>query len=530
LVAKHASKPHPNLHRLHRNAYGSFHQGDLDRTERFCSEILNYRPDDFDALQLLGLLSLQQQRLSKALYFLSAAVESDPGSADALSNLGLALHASERYEDAISCYRNGLKLAPSHQDILYNLGNAFLEMGRVAEALSSYDEVLASKPDHVGALVNRGNVLLRLNDPLAALAGYDAALAVMPRHPQVLTNRGHALRRLDRPAEALADLKLAATIAPEFAEAHFGAALAQLTLGDFKAGFEAYEWRWKTGAFARCRRLFRSPLWLGGQSLSGKTILLHAEQGFGDTIQFIRYAPLLARAGANVVCEVQVELQSLLSQLDGIEVIASGQPLPPFDLHCPLLSLPLAFRTSLQTIPAAVPYLAASPEWQRKWRDRLPAEGMRVGLVWSGSPSHKNDANRSIALARLKPLFASSSARFVSLQRELRDGDAEVMQNLPNLVPLGDNLADFADTAAVISLVDVVISVDTAVAHLAGALGKPALILLPHAADFRWMRGRDDSPWYPNAKLLRQGAFGDWDDVIARLCDEFSSRASMISR
>ena len=525
MSAKHASKPHPNLHRLHRKAYGSFHQGDLDRAERFCSEILNYRPDDFDALHLLGLLSLQRQRLPEALYFLSAAIQSDPSSVDALSNLGLAFHASGRYEDAISCYRNGLGLVPAHQDSLYNLGNAFLEMGRLAEALSAYNEVLARKSDHVGALVNRGNTLLRLNQPLQALASYDAALAAMPGHPQILTNRGHALRRLDRLAEALADLKRAVAAAPELPEAHFEKALAHLTLGEFEEGFEAYEWRWKTGAFARYRRPFRSGPWLGEQPLSGKTILLHAEQGFGDTIQFIRYAPLLVRQGARVICEVQAELQPLLSQFEGVEVIASGQPVPSFDLHCPLLSLPLAFRTGFETIPAAVPYLAASPARKQIWRDRLPQGRMRVGLVWSGSPSHKNDANRSISLARLKPLLGNSSTHFVSLQRELRGGDAEIIQGLPNLFHLGDKLADFADTAAVVSLLDVVISVDTAVAHLSGALGKPVLILLPHAADFRWMKGRDDSPWYPNAKLLRQPTFGDWESVIGRLSDELSGVA-----
>jgi tetratricopeptide (TPR) repeat protein len=512
-----------NLHRLHRRAYGFFHQGDLDRAERYCSEILIWRPDDFDALHLLGLLNLRRQRLAEALHFLSAAVQSDPCSADALSNLGLALHAAGRYQEAVSCYRDGLRLVPTHRDTLYNLGNAFLEMGHLAEALSSYGEVLAGEPDHVGALVNRGNTLLRLNDPVQALASYDAALAAMPRHPQILTNRGHALRRLDRPAEALADLKLAMTIAPEFPETHFEAAMAHLTLGDFEAGFKAYEWRWKTGAFAQYRQPFQSAPWLGEQPIAGKTILLHAEQGFGDTIQFIRYAPLLTRQGARVVCEVQPELQPLLSQLEGVDVIASGRSRPAFHLHCPLLSLPLALRTTLQTIPVSVPYLAAAPERQHRWRDRLPSGRARVGLVWSGSPSHKNDANRSIPLVRLAPLCADASVHFVSLQRELRAGDAEVMRDLPNLVHVGGELADFADTAAVISMLDHVISVDTAVAHLAGALGKPVSILLPHAADFRWMRGRDDSPWYPNAKLLRQPAFGDWDSVVARLSDELRS-------
>jgi tetratricopeptide (TPR) repeat protein len=516
---KNTSEQKPNLSRMQRQAYGSFQEGDLDRTEHLCAGILRYSPEDFDALQLLGLLNLQRQRMVEAINFFVAALKTNSGSADAMSNLGLALHASGRYEQAIFSYQNALRIVPGHPEILYNLGNAYLEFGRFADALSSYDGALRSKPDHIGALVNRGNSLLRLNDPAKALANYDTALVAMPRHPQILTNRGHALRRLDRPTEALVDFKSALAVAPNFPEAHFEAAMTLLTLGDYDAGWKEYEWRWKTGAFAQHRRPFRSGPWLGEQPVTGKTVLLHAEQGFGDTIQFIRYAPLLVRQGAKVVCEVQPELQPLLSQLEGVAVIASGAPLPAFDLYCPLLSLPLAFGTKLQTIPAA-PYLAAPAEREEYWRGRLPPGRPRVGFVWSGSPSHKNDSNRSIPLARLGKLFEHLPFRCISLQCDLRSADAEVLRQLPDILHLGEQFRDFADTAAVISLLDVVVSVDTAVAHLAGALGKPVMMLVPHAADFRWMRGCDDSPWYPSAKLFRQPAIGDWDSVIARVGDE----------
>jgi len=517
---KRISEQKPNLSRMQRQAYRFFGEGDLDRAERLCAGILRDRPEDFESLHLLGLLNLQRQRVVEAIHFFSAALRTNPGSADALSNLGLALHAIGRVEEAISSYHNALCVVPGHPEILYNLGNAHLESGRLADALCSYDSVLKSKPDHVGALVNRGNTLLRLNEPAQALASYDAALVTMPRHPQILTNRGHAHRRLDRLEEALADFKSARAAAPDFPEAHFEAAMALLTLDDFDAGWKAYEWRWKTAAFARHRRSFASGAWLGKQPVSGKTILLHAEQGFGDTIQFIRYAPLLARQGAKVVCEVQPQLQPLLSRLEHVTVIASGAPLPAFDLHCPLLSLPLAFGTLPTTIPAAVPYLAAPADREEYWRDRLPPGRPRVGFVWSGSPSHNNDSNRSIPLARFTKLFEHPSVRCFSLQRDLRGTDAELLRELPNVVHLGNQFRDFADTAAVISQLDVVISVDTAVAHLAGALGKRLLLLLPYAADFRWLRGRDDSPWYPGAKLFRQPAFGDWDSAIARASDE----------
>ncbi len=509
-----------NLSRLQRQAYQSFQQGHLDKAERLCAAILKHRSDDFDALHMLGLAHLHRRRPAQALDFLSKALKANAGSVDAMSNLGLALHAAGRFEEAIASYRNALMLAPGHPEILFNLGNALLELGRIDEALASFDEALAHNPSHVGAHVNRGNTLLRFNRPVDALESYDRALALMPSHPQILTNRGHALRRLDRPVEALAELTSAIASAPEFPEAHFEAALARLTLGDFETGWKEYEWRWKTGSFTDKRRTFRAPLWLGEVPLSGKTILLHAEQGFGDTIQFIRYAPLVAERGARVICEVQPELVALLSQLEGIKVVASGTALPAFDLHCPLMSLPLAFGTGLEAIPAGVPYLAAPKMKQEYWRDRLLQCGPRAGFVWSGSSAHKNDANRSIPLARFAALLEQTPFGCFSLQRDLREADREELRKIPNLVDLGSELSDFTDTAAIISLLDVVVSVDTSVAHLAGALGKPVLILVPHAADFRWLRDRDDTPWYPTAKLLRQPAFGDWNSVIVRLADE----------
>jgi tetratricopeptide (TPR) repeat protein len=520
LSAKWKNASVPNLCRMQRQAYTSFQQGHLDKAERLCAGILEYRSEDFDALQLLGVLNLQRRRLAEALRFLSQALKVNSGSADAMSNLGLALHATGRFEEAVANYRNALRIAPGHPEILYNLANAFLELGRIDEALAGFDDVLAKIPSHVGALVNRGNALLRFNRPADAMSDYDKALAAMPGHPQILTNRGHALRRLDRPLEALADFEAALVKGPEFPEAHFEAAMTRLTLGDFDAGWSGYEWRWKTATFAAQRRQLRAPLWLGDAPVSGKTILLHAEQGFGDTIQFIRYAPLLASRGAKVICEVQAELQSLLPRFEGIDIIAQGEPLPAFDLHCPLLSLPLAFATTPETIPLSVPYLAPAADRLAHWSGHLAQGGLRAGFVWSGSASHKNDANRSIPLARLAALFEDPPVRCFSLQSELRDADGEVLRGLPNLVHLGDALRDFADTAAVIALLDVVISVDTSVAHLAGALGKPVMILLPYAADFRWMRNRDDTPWYPTAKLFRQPAFGDWDSVIARLGGE----------
>ena len=420
---KNTSSRTTNLARLQRQAYSSFQDGDLKRTEKLCTGILEHRPDDFDALHLLGMLHFQRQRMMEALHFLSSALKANSTSSDAMSNLGLALHATGRFDEAISSFRNALQLAPDHAEILYNLANACLELGRLDDALSSYESALTHAPGHVGALVNRGNTLLRLNEPARAIVSYDAALAAMPGHAQILTNRGHALRRLDRPLEALADFRAALAAAPEFAEAHFEAAMTHLSLGDFDIGWQEYEWRWKTGVFARQRRPFRAPPWLGNEPVAGKSILLHAEQGFGDTIQFIRYASLLASRGAKVICEVQPELQPLLSQFADITVIASGATRPAFDLHAPLLSLPLAFNTQADTIPDALPYLVAPTERIAYWRDRLPPNRPRAGFVWAGSATHKNDANRSIALTRLAPLFEQSAdAVLQSADRTTRGG------------------------------------------------------------------------------------------------------------
>jgi hypothetical protein len=271
-------------------------------------------------------------------------------------------------------------------------------------------------------------------------------------------------------------------------------------------------------------RKLSKPLWLGEYPLARKTVLLHAEQGLGDTIQFVRYAPLLAGTGARVVMEVQRELAGLLGRVEGVTaVVGRGDPLPAFDVHCPLGSLPCAFGTEPSSIPAAVPYLKPDEQKLAAWRARLAhISSPRVAIAWSGTPSHPDDRNRSISLVLLEPLLSLDHINVVSIQREVRQEDAELLARLPRLTNLGQELADFDDTAAVISLVDLVISVDTSVGHVAGALARPTWILLPFCPDWRWMIDRDDSPWYPTARLFRQGAPGDWPSVIARVTEELT--------
>ena len=276
--------------------------------------------------------------------------------------------------------------------------------------------------------------------------------------------------------------------------------------------------RWQVGWLASQRREFGAPRWNGRDRLQGKTILLHAEQGFGDTIQFVRYAPLLTARGAKVILEVQQPLVRLLSGMQGVAgVFARGETLPSFDFHCPLLSLPLAHGTTLQTVPSGAAYIAAPDADAAAWRSRLPQRRPRIGLVWSGERAHDNDLNRSMRLAMLAPLLDQPAAAFVSLQHEVRGEDAAALRHRSEICQAGPEFKDFSDTAGAIASLDAVIAVDTAVAHLAGAMGRPLFLLLPFAADFRWLRGRSDSPWYPSARLYRQPRFGDWSSAVETL-------------
>jgi tetratricopeptide (TPR) repeat protein len=512
-------RPHgPDLSRLAEKALAAHRDGDLAQADRLCRAALQRDPGNFDVLHLAGCVNHELGRLAEALRFLAAAVRRNAGSAAALSDLGLVQHRLERYADALASYDAALALAPDDCDLINRRAVALLRLDRPDEALAELERLLAITPGHTDGLGNRGNVLMRLNRPGDAIASYDAARRIAGDTAQLLTNRAHALRRLDRLVEAILDLEAAIVRRPDFAEAHFELGMARLARGDFPGGWNEYEWRWKTAAFAASRRSFTSPLWTGEQDLAGQTILLHAEQGLGDTIQFVRYVPLVARRGATVILEVQPELVSLLAGFDGaVHVIARGGKLPRFDLHCPLLSLPRAFRTTPATIPAAVPYIHASAARTQGWAERLPAQGPLIGIAWAGRSTHHNDQNRSLPLARLAPLLRRADARFVSLQREPRSGDEAILRACPGVLDLGGVPDDLVDTAALIARLDAVISVDTAVAHLAGALGKRLFLLLPLAADFRWLRGREDSAWYPTAQLVRQPAFGDWEGVVARL-------------
>jgi tetratricopeptide (TPR) repeat protein len=525
--------------------------GRLREAEKVYARVLKAAPEHFDTLNLLGMVKAQLGQMGEAQRLFSTAVKINPRMPQAWANLGQALYALKRNADALASLDKARALAPGDVDILNHHANVLLSLERPREALAEFQEVLARAPNHTEARINCGLAHAALGVPDEALAEFDRALSITPGHPVAHYNRGLALFALGRYADAVAAHDAVVAVVPQhagawlnrgralaalnryqaalesyakaeaarkdYADAEFMTALALLTLGDYARGFAKYEARWRrTGMPAQKSR--GRPLWLGQYPLARKTILLHAEQGLGDTILFARYVPLLADAGAKVVIEVPADLKPLLASLKGAAaVIAPGEAPPPYDAHCPLGSLPLTLKTELATVPLQVPYLGADDTHLAKWSARLGEKiRPRIALAWSGNPDHLNDRNRSIAFAHLAPLL-SAAAQFVSIQRDLRDEDAEKLAGESRVLHFGGVLEDFGDTAAVIALSDLVITVDTAVANLAGAMGRPVWVLVPFAPDWRWTLDGQTSPWFPTARLFRQTALGDWDAVIARL-------------
>lgn len=398
------------------------------------------------------------------------------------------------------------------------------QAGNTTEAVIRLEQAIRLNAGVPDFHFNLGVALQALERHADAAAVYRRALALVPQHVGALTNLGRALQKQAQPQEAIACFERALTLKPDLPEAHWGLATQRLLLGDFAQGWQEYEHRWTLSENQGLRREFAAPRWDGGD-IAGRTLLLHAEQGVGDTLQFVRYAPLLARRGAHVIVLCQPTLKRLLMEMDDISVVADGEPLPEFDLHLPLMSLPRVFGTAPATIPADAPYLRADPVDVRAWSRKLDDKNhFKIGLVWAGNRRHLNDRNRSCTLEALAPLAAVSGIRLYSLQKgeaaaEIRNAPANM-----GLVDLNDELVDFADTAAVITCLDLVITVDTAVAHLAGALARPAWLLLPFAPDWRWMLTREDSPWYPSLRLFRQSQAGDWDSVLTAVITALRQR------
>jgi tetratricopeptide (TPR) repeat protein len=459
------------------------------------------------------------ERFDEALASFDRALALRPDNAEALGSRGVTLHAMRRFDAALASYDRALALRPDNAEVHVNRGVTLFELKRFAEALASSDRALALQPDYPEAHSSRGNALSMLRRFDEALADYDRALALRPDYSEAHTNLGVALHALKRFDDALQCHARAVTARPDFAEAHYNEGLCRLLTGDFERGWAKHEWWREVEQLKHTKRNFVQPRLTGSQEIAGKAILLHAEQGFGDTIQFCRYAPRVAALGGRAILEVQRPLHDLMQTLPGAaQIVSRGDPLPAFDMHCPMLGLPLVFGTKLATIPRETPYLCASARAVANWSARLPPKTRpRIGLAWSGRPEHNNDQNRSIDLASFLSPLEGIDATFVSLQRDVRAADAVVLQQRSDVNHFGEQLRDFSDTAALVANLDLVIAVDTSVAHLAGALAKPVWVLLQFIPDWRWLLDRDDSPWYPTARLFRQDDSRHWDSVFVPL-------------
>jgi tetratricopeptide (TPR) repeat protein len=471
----------------------------------------------------LGILLASQGQFQAARGPLEDAVLLDPNDPVLFLVLSACAFAAQDYEAALDFADNSLRLDASSADAHGARGNALLRLGRREDALGALQAAQRLNPRDPAILVNVANALTELGRHAQALEGLDRALALEPGLAAAHLNRGNVLQRLDRPADALAAYDEALARNPGSVDAHCNRGLCRMLLGDYAGGWPDYEWRWRRDVPDFRSRGFAQPLWLGAEDLRDRAILLHAEQGLGDTIQFVRYVERVAARGARVILEVQPPLAGLLSGLPGaIQVLRRGDVLPPFDLHCPLMSLPLALAEPAPT-PNLGAYLTVPPDSLAAWTHRLgPKTKPRIGLVVSGRAAHGNDHNRSLAFETLAP-HLPAGPDYHLLQQEVRDRDRETLAARPDVRVWADALDDFADTAALTTLMDLVVSVDTSVAHLSGALGRPTALLLPAEPDWRWGLGAATTPWYASARLYRQIRRGDWRGPLRNLAADLAA-------
>ncbi len=473
----------------------SFHRsGEIDHALAFYDQAIAVDPAYTAAHFNKGIALRQLGRYDEELEAFNQTIAINPSYAEAHFQRGFALQELNRYDEALTAWDQALALNPAHVASYFNKGIALQKLRRYSEALTAFDQLLAINPAYADVHFNRGFVLQELGSYDEALTAFNQALDINPDYAEAHYNRGIVQQKLQRYDEALSSYNRAISINPDFALSHWNKSLLLLLTGEYEEGWRLYEWRHKVtkplaGPFAK-------PLWLGNAEVIGKTILLYQEQGYGDTIQMLRYLPLLADLHTRVILSVPGSLLPLAVKLAGVaNVFSNEEPLPEFDLHCPFMSLPLAFKTTLENIPADVPYLKAPENKVDWWQSRLGGKTRpRIGLVWSGVSGYGNDRNRSISLEDILPLL-DRNAEFHSLQIEYRDTDQHLLTlHKDRLRDHSKEIVDFGDTAAIIEEMDLVISVDTAVAHLAGALGKPVWILLPYEPDFRWLINREDSP------------------------------------
>lgn len=480
---------------------------------------LSLKPDYPGVLNNLGIILRDRGEAAEAVALLRKAVALQPNFPEAFNNLGMALGGKDLSEESMACFRQALALRPDYPEAIMNLANALGGCGRVAEAVQMCKRALSLRPDYPEALVNLGSFLRLQNELEESVACLRRAVELQPNCPEAINNLAMLLNDLGQLPEAISLMERAVSLRSDHGGFHRNLGMCLLTAGRFEEGWRECEWRWRCPDLAPAGPPFSQPPWRG-EAAEDRVLFLYAEQGFGDTLQFCRYVPLAAARGLRITLMVQPPLMRLMKSLAGVErLLGMDQPVPPFDFQCPLLSLPLAFDTKLANIPADVPYLHPEREAVLAWKDRLPAVppgALRVGLVWTGNVRWDSsafglaDRNRSLAPEMLAPLWGIHGVQFYSLQKDGPSAPAEW-----HLIDFMDECRDFSDTAALVANLDLVVSVDTAVAHLAGAIGKPVWVLARFDCCWRWLRDREDSPWYPTVRLFRQPRPGDWESVIS---------------
>jgi Flp pilus assembly protein TadD len=500
--------------------------GLLREAEVLYRQVLAVAPDHPDALHLLGVIASQAGRHDLAADLILRAIHRNPTAAEYHANLGLALAAMNQFSQAIAAYQQAIALRPDFPDALNNLGKAHDLSGQTAQAVECYRRAIALKPDFASAHSNLAQALCMAGETDAAIAALQQTIALAPQSAQAYNNLGNAFYRKGDPVAAEQACRNALILRPDLPDAHLNLAVALLMQGKLPEGFKEYAWRSRVQGTMVPRRSFMQPRW-DGSELLGRRILLHVEQGFGDMIQFIRYVPMVVQRGGKVIVDCPEQFIRLLSgQFDVGHWITNLSESVQFEVHCPLLDLPMVFETSLESIPSDVPYIKAEARLADRWRDRLCSatqstndKPMHVGLAWAGSLAHANDRKRSMTLSTLAPLAEIDNLHFISLQKGPGAVEASNPPGPMNLTDWTPELNDFADTAALIANLDLIITIDSAVAHLAGAMGKPVWLLLPFLPDWRWMMHREDSPWYPTMRLFRQPAPGDWETPVRKVGD-----------
>lgn len=501
--------------------------GRLDDALRVFDKAVQLAPEDAEQWKNLAGVLVALDRRADALLAYRQALRLNPHHWEAACQTGVLLHEMERFEEAVHYFKLCDELRPDHAPALLWRARSLRGLERYEECLADNKRAHALAPDNPVICNNVGDALLQLNRFEEGLTWFDKALALEPERVDVLLNKGFALNRLGRFSEAVAIYRRASARDPNNARARYELAHLELLMGNFEAGWAAREARWSTPGFSPEYPRFAQPKWLGEESVEGKTVLVHVDEGLGDTIQFTRFVPQLVQRGARVILVVQDALVPLLSGVPGIAAClpfsaSLAGRLPAFDMHCPIMSLPLAFGATLETIPPPIRLPPVPPERLAAWDQRLPPrDRLRVGLVWSGNPNQGNDRNRSMPLATLLPLL-DADATFVSLQKDPRPDDKALLRTQSGIIDLTADLTDFAETAALVSCLDLVVSVCTSVAHLAATLGRPTWVMLPYIGDWRWLVDRDDSPWYPSVRLFRQDETRSYAGVVARVRAELA--------